>query len=164
MTAGKASTGEAGSREQQHHIMPIQRKSSLRWVLSWWVDLSIDKDSINSASAKFRFRIIQTSVFYLPPPPVNSIPKTPNVSSSFLLSLYHTEYSAGIFHHWKSLSPSAFPPFLPNKLYFFKKVSTQQWQKMWKILFNFSTIVFDPHICDECLVLYHTVPCTNASD
>lgn len=126
--------------------------------------LSINKDSINSASAKFRFHIIQTSVFYLPSPPVNCIPKTPSVSASFSLSLYHTEYSAGIFHHWKSFSPSSFLPFLPNKLYFFKKVSMQQGQKMWKILFNFSTIVFDPYICDECLVLYHTVPCTNSRD
>lgn len=114
----KSKPGVTGSREQQSHVMPIQRKSSLRWVLLWWVDLSIGKDSINSASAKFRFRIIQTSVFYLPPPPVNSIPKTFSAPASFLLSLYYTEYSAGIFHHG---NPSALlhshPSYIANCIY-----------------------------------------------
>lgn len=68
LTAGKASMRETGSREQQSHVIPIQRKSSLRWVLLSWVALSIDKDSINSTSATFRFHIVQTSVFYLPVP------------------------------------------------------------------------------------------------
>lgn len=148
MTAGKASTGETGSREQQRHIMPIQRKSSLKWVLSWWVDLSIDKNSINSASAKFRFRIIQTSVSYLPPPPVNCILKNPNVSAHFSFILYHTEYLQAYFI---TGNPSALLhscPSYPTNSISLKRCPCSSGGRCGKLFLNFSTIVFDPHICD----------------